>query len=737
MHDVKTEDIGMLARRVQVAKARREERDPAYAEIVRRFQDMAFGCAFAILGDVHHAEDAAQEAFMDAWTNIRDLRAPEAFPGWFRKVVLTRCHRMLRRKRVSTVTIDAAHEAAGGDPSALDAAESRESEMLMRAALRSAPEDDRILLVLFHLDEYSYRQIATFLELSPSTVDNRLRAARRRLKVRMSTMTTDDLRSSRPSRDSRFVDEAMSRPPEMDADAWAILQAANDGDAETVRAMLADNPGLLTVNYAYWQPLHFAARSGHAEIVGTLLDAGANPLSHVWWHGYRHPLEAARDRGHEEATQLLEVAVSERHQGVQARGDVICQAVESGDITRVSDLLDEDPSLVNVARIVSDQTGSRRPLHVAVEMDRFDLVDLLLERGADIEGTRGDGFKPIHLALWENQWRHARDNWAMVGYLLGKGAEYSICVAAARNDLDAARFLIAEDASAANFRDTNGVRPLSCAAERGHEEMVRLLLDHGADPNLPEGNFADLGYALYAATRVNENVELARALLDAGADIKAGWHASGDVAYALVTTRNEELRTLLYEHGAVAGLSTAANSGRLDMCAEILAVAPHQAQDHLYGNAIQQGHLSIVKLMMRHGARLDPRMVRPWQTALAQCLAHRRVELAEFLLGNGEDINWPNWFGQGPLHYAIMRDRPDMVEWALDRGADTEARDWELESRPLAWAAHVGSIDCATVLLRRGAQVTHPEDEPWNAPIARAEKKGHTAIVELLRRSGS
>ena len=265
---------------------------------------------------------------------------------------------------------------------------------------------------------------------------------------------------------------------------------------------------------------------------------------------------------------------------------------------------------------------------------------------------------------------------------------------------------------------------------------MRLLLDRKADPNLPEDNFADLGFALYAVTHRNGNVDLARMLLDAGADIKAGWHASGDVQYALVTTQNEELRELLYEHGAVAGLGSAANAGRLGLCVEILAVDPSKAQDHLY-TAIQQEHLSIVNLMIRHGARLDPRMVRPWQTALSQSLAHRRVEVAEFLIENGEEISWANWFKQAPLHYTIMRDRPDMVEWALNHGADIEARDWEIESRPLAWAAHVGSIECATVLLDHGAQVTHPEDEPWNAPIARAEKKGHAEIARLLRQRGA
>jgi RNA polymerase sigma factor (sigma-70 family) len=722
-----------LIRRVQQAKARRQERDVAYTEIVRRFQDMAFGSAFALLEDVQHAEDAAQEAFMDAWARLQDLRDPDAFPGWFRRIVQTRCHRRLRRKGVPTASMEAAANARDPEPSALATVEAQEASLLVRQSLRSLPEDDRILLVLFHLDEYSYRQIATFLELTPSTVDNRLRAARRKLKERMSAMTADELRSNRPSRDGRFVDEAMARPPELDGDTWRILSAANDGDTDTVRAMLADDPKLLTVNYGYWQPLHFAARAGRTDIVELLLDAGADPLSHVWWAGYHNPLEAARDRGHEQSVRLLEAAVNSRTQGAATRGELICHAVASGDASRIGKLLDEDPSLVNVAEIVSDQIGSRQPLHVAVEMGRLDLVDLLVERGADLEGVRGDGFKPIHVALWENQWRKVRDGWAMVGYLLGKGAQHSICVAAARNDRATVSRLLDEDAALVNFRDTNGVRPLSCAAERHHEDMTRLLLERGADPNLPEDNYAHLGYALWSVTCGRPNSAIARLLLEAGASIKAGWHASGDVSYALVTAKDDELRGLLYEHGAVAGLSSAANAGRLDLCAEILAVDPSKAQDHLYGNAIQQGHLGIVKLMMRHGAQLDPKMVRTWQTALAQCLAHQRVELAEFLIENGEDINWPNWFGQPPLHYATMRDRPDMVEWALDHGADIEARDWELESRTLAWAAHVGSIECARVLLERGAKVTHPEDKPWNTPMARAEKTGHAEIAALLR----
>jgi DNA-directed RNA polymerase specialized sigma24 family protein len=52
----------------------------AYSQLVRRFQDMAYGYAYAILGDFHLAEDAAQEALIEAYRCLPGLQEPLAFP---------------------------------------------------------------------------------------------------------------------------------------------------------------------------------------------------------------------------------------------------------------------------------------------------------------------------------------------------------------------------------------------------------------------------------------------------------------------------------------------------------------------------------------------------------------------------------------------------------------------------------------------------------------------------------
>src|SRR5215467_3480291 len=102
------EEIRHLIDRATAARAAQAEKHRAFGEIVRRFQDLAFGCAYAILGDFQLAEDAAQEAFLTAWRNLDQLRKPEAFPGWFKRIVLTQCNRLTRGKRLDTVSLDTA-----------------------------------------------------------------------------------------------------------------------------------------------------------------------------------------------------------------------------------------------------------------------------------------------------------------------------------------------------------------------------------------------------------------------------------------------------------------------------------------------------------------------------------------------------------------------------------------------------------------------------------------------------
>ena len=185
----------------------------AFEQLVRRFQNMACGYAYAVLGDFHLAEDAAQEAFVDAYRLLPELRAPEAFPGWFRRVVFKHCDRISRR-RAPLVELDAVTELASGEASPEQLVEEREIFHQVQEAVGALPDLQRQVTTLFYLRRHSQKEIAAFLELPVTTVKKRLHDAREKLKERMIEMVSETLRENMPDElfSKQVIDELLHRP---------------------------------------------------------------------------------------------------------------------------------------------------------------------------------------------------------------------------------------------------------------------------------------------------------------------------------------------------------------------------------------------------------------------------------------------------------------------------------------------------------------------------------------------
>ena len=108
-----------------IAKTQAGDQD-AYVEIIRRFQDMAAGYAYSVLGDFHLAQDAAQEAFIEAYRDLARVYGAEVFSAWLRKIVYKRCDRILRKRQPELV-----------DPVQVDSLPLEEKKALTRRARRS------------------------------------------------------------------------------------------------------------------------------------------------------------------------------------------------------------------------------------------------------------------------------------------------------------------------------------------------------------------------------------------------------------------------------------------------------------------------------------------------------------------------------------------------------------------------------------------------------------------------
>ncbi len=212
-------EIRRLITEATDAESSPSEKQDAFREIVSRFQDFAYACSYAVLGDFSFAEDVAQEAFITAWQKLDQLRQPEAFPGWFRRIVLNECHRLTRGKKLQFVQLEPGFPTAQGtvamqsglnaDPHTM--AEQHELADTVRAAISALPEHERLITTLFYINEYSQKEIGAFLDLPVSTVVKRLYSARQRMKKRMLEMFKDDLQQHRPSRDENFAEQVSAR----------------------------------------------------------------------------------------------------------------------------------------------------------------------------------------------------------------------------------------------------------------------------------------------------------------------------------------------------------------------------------------------------------------------------------------------------------------------------------------------------------------------------------------------
>jgi RNA polymerase sigma factor (sigma-70 family) len=310
----------------------------AFGQVVERFQTMAHAVAYAVVGDAHLAEDAAQEAFIEAYLCLPKLREPAAFPGWFRRIVVKRGDRLVRGKSPVMVPIEAAGQLPSGraDPAAL--AESHELRGRVRAAIATLPEIDRQLIMLFYLAGYAQQEIAAIAELPIATVKKRLHYARRRLREQMDDLLRDRLHEQYAYDDGfartvqffiavRIGDIAKVRryldadPALLDAhERWdeatarqhglpivsqftALHRAAFNGDGGLVALLIERCADVNAQTRMGQTPLHMAVSVNHPLIVAQLLAGGANP-NHTTEQGLT-PLHWAVMRGRREIIALL------------------------------------------------------------------------------------------------------------------------------------------------------------------------------------------------------------------------------------------------------------------------------------------------------------------------------------------------------------------------------------------------------------------------------------------------
>jgi ankyrin repeat protein len=518
-------------------------------------------------------------------------------------------------------------------------------------------------------------------------------------------------------------------------DAWALFKACAAGDLPKVKALLATDGRLANAGYAYQSPIHLAVRGGYAKIVKLLLDQGAAPWDDL--------LVAARERGHRQVEEVLLQAMIKKF-NYSPDFEALKEAISARDGRQIDAVLRRLPHLAHA----SDGRGNNA-LHWSVITRQLGLIERFVALGTPLHAERADGFTPVLIAVNSgcNSYRAARERahpsirnaFVLVGYLLARGAKYTISVAAAVGDQERVEQLLHKDPSLARRLDSTGESPLSHASQRGYLHIVRLLLEHGAEPNLPELGAPD-GLALYLACAGN-HLEVARLLLEHGANPHAGLDGCQhcvNITRVYHGDQAEPIEQLMRRHGAytqpyhmtVREMKRALRDG-------------HEVTRHceFLGNLMAQRNAKLLALYL--GAvptaleRMADELVLPWSPALV-----RR------LLARGLDPNRPDWLGKTYLHVCAAHGDRTSAALFLDTGADINARALEFHETPLAAAVRSAPANkdpevaerrrrMVEFLLKRGAATNLPDDEPWATPLAWARKLGLADVEAILLKHGA
>ncbi|MDQ2930853.1 MAG: sigma-70 family RNA polymerase sigma factor [Gemmatimonadota bacterium] len=178
-----------------VAALAKEGREPAFRELVRRYERPVFSLIFRMVRDRELAEDLAQDTFIKVLNNIDRYRPEFKLSSWLFKIANNVTIDHLRRRQLATVSLDGSPHAATAaeaqatsldvesrGQSALEAIESRELGSAIEQAIGKLRPEYRSCILLRHVEGRSYEEIAATLDLPLGTVKTYIHRARHELR---------------------------------------------------------------------------------------------------------------------------------------------------------------------------------------------------------------------------------------------------------------------------------------------------------------------------------------------------------------------------------------------------------------------------------------------------------------------------------------------------------------------------------------------------------------------------
>jgi ankyrin repeat protein/beta-lactamase regulating signal transducer with metallopeptidase domain len=318
----------------------------------------------------------------------------------------------------------------------------------------------------------------------------------------------------------------------------------------------------------------------------------------------------------------------------------------------------------------------------------------------------------------------------------------SLHEAARSGDVEQIENFIARGANVNDRNEGKKMTPLCIAAFEGHTEVVKVLLENGADVEMGDSRYTPLFYAIWSdihATQANSE-ETVKALILAGANVNVISHPNDfrPLVYAIWDCQPGTVKTLL-DAGADVDLEDiygatplywAAFTGRRGMLEMALSKSRHEVS--VIHMAAYRGDLTRVRAFVESNTGIDVRDQFNC-TPLHWATLADTTQVAGFLLAKGANVNARDNLGGTPL---VAARGLDMVKLLISKGADVNAKIGWYPMTRLHRACSEGNEDIADVLIANGADFD-AFGLRGLSPLHLAAGAGHNSIVELLIKRGA
>ncbi|XP_046405893.1 uncharacterized protein LOC124170897 isoform X3 [Ischnura elegans] len=423
----------------------------------------------------------------------------------------------------------------------------------------------------------------------------------------------------------------------------------------------------------------------------------------------------------------------------QAETRSLVEACTDGDVGTVRKLLGE-------GRSVHETTEEGESLlSLACSAGYFELAQVLLAMSANVEdrGIKGD-CTPLMEAS-------SAGHVEVVRLLINHGADVNaqsssgntpLMYACAGGHEEVVRVLLSANAKVEDHNE-NGHTPLMEAASAGHVGVAKILLEHGAGINTHSNEFKESALTLAC---YKGHLDMVRFLLEAGADQE---HKTDEMHTALMEASMDghvEVARLLLDSGAQVNMPTdsfespltlAACGGHVDLAMLLIERGANieEVNDEGYTplmEAAREGHEEMVVLLLSQGANINAQTEETQETALTLACCGGFLEVADILIKAGGDIELG---ASTPLMEAAQEGHLDLVRYLLQSNGNVRAQT-QTGDTALTYACENGHTDVADLLLTYQADLEH-ESEGGRTPLMKACRAGHLCTVQFLISKGA